>query len=204
MRITISTGLTFTLALVACVARNAAADESAAAIVVKPIAESPTSGIQEAIDALGSEGGSVTIAAGEYSLRQSIRLRDNVTLQGVGEATVLRKNKQFGSKLTALNVGKTLLVHDASGFQPGDEIGVFDRTSVGWLHGHAVIVEVKGKELLLSKNPGGKFDPANGAAAINYFPAISGRDVSRVVVKDLVIDGQRFSRRRSLRRQRVR
>src|SRR5262249_32867930 len=144
------------------------------AVVVKPSTDSPTGGIQEAIDSLSPGGGVVTIPAGEYLLRQSIRLRDGMTLQGSGEATVLRKNKQFGSKLKDTNSGKTIQVRDASGFHAGEEIGLFDRTSVGWLHGHGVIIEVKGNELFLHKNPGAKFDPANGAAVINYFPAISG------------------------------
>jgi parallel beta-helix repeat protein len=169
-----------------------AAHASAAsrAVTVTPNAHSPTAGIQEAVDALPPDGGVVTIPAGEYLLRQPIRVRSGVTLQGAGEKTVLRKNKQVGSKLTALTMGRTVQVEDATGFQVGDAIGFFDRTTVGWLHGQAIVTGVEGNQLLLNKNPGGKFDPANGGAVVNYFPAISGRDVTKVVLKDLTIDGR--------------
>ena len=99
---------------------------------------SPTSGIQEAIDALGENGGIVTIPPGEYLLRRSIRVRSNVTLQGAGEETVLRKVAQLGSKLAAPAdaESRSVRVQDATGFREGDEIGLFDQTTVGWLHVH--------------------------------------------------------------------
>ena len=51
--------------------------------------DSATSGIQEAIDALGERGGSVRIPAGKWLLRQSIVLRSGVSLIGDGSATEL-------------------------------------------------------------------------------------------------------------------
>ncbi len=51
--------------------------------------DSATSGIQEAIDALGERGGSVRIPAGKWRLRQSIVLRSGVSLIGDGSATEL-------------------------------------------------------------------------------------------------------------------
>ena len=51
--------------------------------------DSATSGIQEAIDALGERGGSVRIPAGKWRLRQSIVLRSGVSLIGDGPATEL-------------------------------------------------------------------------------------------------------------------
>ncbi len=178
------------LAIAALMGLAADAPAGPSAVTVTPNAQSPTAGIQEAVDALGPSGGVVTIPPGEYLLRQAIRIRSGVTLQGAGEKTILRKNKQVGSKLTAVTVGTKAQVEDATGFHEGDELGFFDRTTVGWLHGQAIVKGVQGNELLLSKNPGGKFDPANGGAVINYFPAISGRDVSKVVLKDLTIDGR--------------
>ena len=43
---------------------------------------SPTSGLQEAIDALPASGGTVLLPAGVYPLRRSVLLRSNVTLRG--------------------------------------------------------------------------------------------------------------------------
>src|SRR5262245_5501235 len=162
-------------------------------IVVKHDPLSATGGIQEAIDALGAGGGTVTIPSGEYLLRQSIRVRNHVTLQGSGEGTVLRKGKQVGSKLAA-RIGdqdRSVRVQSVSGFQPGDEIGIYDGSTVGWLHSHAIVKEVGEDELLLDRRVMRVFEPEKGGAVINYFPAITGRGLVQVVIKDLMIDGQR-------------
>lgn len=180
-----------TIASVATIVGGVAAEATGAnAVTVTPDMRSPTGGIQEALDSLGDAGGIVSIPAGEYLLRQSIRVRSDQTLQGVGENTILRKNKQVGSKLAAVTMGSKAIVEDASGFSAGDEIGFFDRTTVGWLHGHANVTAIASNVLSLNKNPGGKFDPDNGGAVINYFPAISGHDVSNVIIRNLSIDGQ--------------
>ena len=45
--------------------------------------------IQAALDALPAEGGRVYIPAGTYILKGSLKPRDNVTISGVGAATIL-------------------------------------------------------------------------------------------------------------------
>ncbi len=181
--------------LALCAGPAFALQEPSSAVTVAPDGKFPTAGIQEAIDRLGPGGGIVNLSPGEYLLRRSILVRSGVTLQGSGEKTVLRKNKQVGSKLTAATQGTRARVEDARGFRAGDEVAFFDRTTVGWLHGHAVVKEVQGDELLLDRNPG-KFDPANGGAVVNIFSAIRGVGTSRgtglanVVLKDLTLDGR--------------
>lgn len=154
---------------------------------------SPTGGIQEAMDALGGNGGTVTIPPGEYLLRRSIRIYSHVTLQGAGEKTILRKVKQTGSRLAAPAdaESRSVSVVDATGWRAGDAIGIFDRKTVGWLHVPTIIKEVRGNELLLERRIGRAFDPAQSGSVINYFSAISGSQVTGVVIKDLVIDGRR-------------
>lgn len=161
-------------------------------IAVKADPGSPTGGIQEAIEAIGADGGVVTIPAGVYLLRQSVRVRSHVTLQGAGPRTVLRKVKQIGSKLAAKAdaESRSLKVQSAEGFRAGDEIGVYDANTVGWLHAHAIVKEVREDELLLDRRVGRDFDPAEAAAVINYFPAITGQGLSQVVLKDLTIDAR--------------
>jgi parallel beta-helix repeat protein len=153
--------------------------------------ESPTAGIQEAIDSLGGKPGVMTIPAGKYLLRRSIRVHSGLTLQGAGDETILTKSKQLGSKLSA-PAGKddrSLQVEKSSGFQPGDEIGVYDQSTVGWEHGHVAVKEVRGNELVLDRRIGRAFDPASGAAVINYFPAITGTGIDSVVLSGITIDG---------------
>src|SRR5262249_50753194 len=115
--------------------------------------ESPTGGIQEAIDALPTGGGVVNIPPGEYCLRQSIRVSAGVALQGAGGSTVLRRAKQAESKLSARadRGGSSVRVEDATLFREGDEVGVWDKKSVGWNVGHAVVKSVKGNEVLLDR-----------------------------------------------------
>ena len=120
------------------------------------VADSPTAGIQEAIESLAASGGVVTIPAGHYLLRRSIRVRSRVTLRGVSGKTVLRKIKQAGSRLAApvAAEGRSVHVEDAAGFREGDEIAIFDEKTVGWLHAHAIVKGVRDKELLLDRRVG--------------------------------------------------
>ncbi|MFQ6048521.1 MAG: LamG-like jellyroll fold domain-containing protein, partial [Phycisphaerae bacterium] len=61
----------------------------------------PTCGIQRAIDALGADGGVVTIPAGRYVLRRGLRLPSRATLIGQGRQTVLAARRPFSSSLAA-------------------------------------------------------------------------------------------------------
>src|SRR5436190_3778164 len=182
----------FIAATFAGISHVASAADQPTAVAVQPNSASPAAGIQEAIDALGPAGGVVTIPVGEYLLRQSVRVRSNLTIEGAGPQTVLRKGQQAGSKLAAPagDQDRAVRVESAAGFAAGDEIGIYDRTTVGWEHSHAIIKEIRGNELLLNRRIARAFDPTAGATVINYFPAISGLNVSHVVIKDLTIDGR--------------
>src|SRR5262245_60416629 len=85
-------------------------------ISVQPNLDPPTAGIQEAIDSLGPQGGTIKLVKGEYLLRQSIRVVSNLTMEGAGEQTILRKGKQAGGKLAAPagDQDRSLRVEDAA------------------------------------------------------------------------------------------
>ncbi len=104
---------------------------------------------------------------------------------------MLRKVKPIGSKLAAKAdaESRSIKVQSVKGFSAGDEIGIHDANTVGWLHAHAVVQEVRHGDLLLDRRVGRSFDPAMDAAVVNYFPAITGRGLPQVVLKDLTIDG---------------
>jgi parallel beta-helix repeat protein len=191
MRLPQST-ITLFLAIAACTlvpATNAA--DTSPAITVTSNTNSPTSGIQEAIDTLGGKPGIINIPAGTYLLRRSIRVHSGLTLQGAGEGTILTRPKQTGSKLAApaTTEDRSLKLESTAGLSPGDEIGIFDQTTVGWLHAHAIIKSIDGNTIHLDRRVGRAFDPAQGAAVINYFTAIFGSKISNVALKGMMIDG---------------
>src|SRR5262249_27472898 len=116
----------------------------------------------------------------------------NLTIEGAGEQTILRKSKQAGSKLVAPagDQDRSLQIESTTGLQVGDEIGVFDQKTVGWEHQHAIIKQINGNELLINRRIGRAFDPAAGAAVVNYFPAMSGLKVANVIIREITIDGR--------------
>jgi parallel beta-helix repeat protein len=168
------------------------AADNPATITVTPNPSSPTAGIQETIDSLAGKPGVVTIPPGKYLLRRSIRVHSGLIFQGAGDETILVKSKQLGSKLSAA-AGKddrSLRVENTAGFQPGDEIGVYDQNTVGWEHGHVTVKEVRGNELVLDRRVSRAFDPASGAAVINYFPAITATGIDNAILSGFTIDGR--------------
>jgi len=152
-------------------------------------ADSPTAGIQEAIDTLPESGGTANIPPGEYVLRQSIRLRSNVTLQGAGPTTILYKKKHAEAKLTvaALQGSRTVQVTSAAGFAAGDQVAIRDRNAMGWNVVQAMVTAVKGNELVLDRPMPRTCEAARMGFVIHCFPAITANDASRMVIKDLAV-----------------
>src|SRR5262249_44702121 len=86
--------------------------------------QSPTGGIQEAIDSLPPGGGLVAVPPGEFRLRQSVHVPSHVTLRGAGGSTVLRRAKHAECQLSApTKPGDTSVrVADAGPVREGDEV----------------------------------------------------------------------------------
>ncbi len=154
--------------------------------------QSPTAGLQKAIDALPASGGLVTLPPGEYLLRQSVHLRSNVTLQGAGGSTIIRRGGQAESKLTdvARQGSSSVRVENAALFREGDEVGILDKESLGWNVGNALVKGVRDKEVLLDRRLPRSYDPAKGGRVVHCFPALLATGASRLLVKDLVLDGR--------------
>ena len=84
----------------------------------------------------GLGGGVVEIGEGEYLMRDSLHLRPNVTVQGQGNATVLRKAKSAASalKLDGDYGEEQFTVENAEGFEVGDGVAIWDKNSGGGFH----------------------------------------------------------------------
>jgi len=154
----------------------------------------PTSGLQEAIDAAPPEGGVVQVPPGEYLLRQSVRLRSRVTLQGAGPSTRLVLAGETATEPTAPgHQGDTCIrVVDTSGFLSGMQISIARRLWYGWdgddLH-QPLVTAIDGDTLHLDTPLPHDCDQGAGTAVANLFPGILVRDQEEVTVRDLVLDG---------------
>lgn len=149
--------------------------------------ESLTSGIQEAIDNLPIEGGVVFLPAGVYLLRKPIVLRDNVTLEGSGEYSVLTIREPMVTSITkaAISGDTILFVQNAKLFHRDDTISIYDQKMKGWYTFTTTIVDILANNKIkiansVTFNYGkpenyGKpkyFSPERNAVVTNIFPLI--------------------------------
>jgi parallel beta-helix repeat protein len=153
--------------------------------------DSPTSGLQEAIDAAGPAGGLIVIPPGIYPLKQSLSTRSGVTLRGSGPATVLRKEPGAASLLAADCPAKVteVAVKDTAGFEIGGAIALRDREQVGWYITHAIVKAIRPGRIILDRPTTRDYRLDRGAVAVNFFPAITAEDQSALAIEDLQIDG---------------
>jgi len=164
-------------------------------------ADSPTCGIQDAIDALPPDGGVLTIPPGTYRLRRSLVLRSHVTLRGSGSTTIFTRGGEVSSKLTRpARKGETSVeVESTEGFLMGDEVALMDDRMHGWYMAHATVKEVSPSRLVLAEpihsgHSEGVFHPERKAVVVNYFPFFCAnrmhfdRPVSDITIQDLTVD----------------
>ncbi len=164
-------------------------------------ADSPTCGIQDAIDALPPDGGILTIPPGTYRLRRSLVLRSHVTLRGSGSTTIFTRGGEVSSKLTrAARKGEiSVEVESTEGFLVGDEVALMDDRMHGWYMAHAIVKEVATGRLVLAEpihsgHSDGVFNPDRNAVVVNYFPFFCanrmhfGQPVSDITIQDLTVD----------------
>ena len=154
---------------------------------------SPTTGIQEAVDALGPQGGTVFIPAGVYEICRSVTLRSGVQLKGEGEHSVIaRRDPVFQTVIAqpALTGQTQVSVQDASRFKAGSEVTVFSDSSYGWWCTHTVVTRIEGNTLHLDRELTHDYLPEAGGAVANTFPALYATEQARIRIEDLVIDGR--------------
>lgn len=156
---------------------------------------SVTGGIQEAIDSLPKEGGTVYIPAGTYILRRHIRMKDNMVLMGAGASTILKKDPVFRVRITedAKKDQNYLMVEDTSKLAPGIVVGAGDETNKATIWGGLFFVtKIEGNKIQINCMLGGgglRYDlqVSRNAAIMNLFPNVfPGKNC---IIKDLAIDG---------------
>ena len=156
-------------------------------------------GLQEAVDALGGQGGVVAIPPGRHVLKSSLRVPSGVTLRGAGAASILVKCDGAATPLTkAAKAGDDRLeVKDVAGFEPGMEIALArlndgyaptDMDAWGFDWQHPTIKAIRGTTLELDQPLDDPF-PAESTTVLNFFPAIRVERAKDVLLDSLHIDG---------------
>ncbi len=150
--------------------------------------------IQQAIDAAGEYGGgTVELAAGIYTLEDSLHLRSNVRLVGVGPDTVLRKSDGVRTDFAVdADYGqKKVTAKDASGFRAGMGVLIRDGRSGGWIDTVATATLVQGSVIYVNRAFVMDYDGDAGGLISNSFSLVSAIDVDSVVVEGIRFDGNR-------------
>lgn len=150
--------------------------------------------IQAALDALPPAGGRVLIPAGTHIIKGSLKPRSNVTVSGIGPATVLKACDLVVSKTTSpINVGDSqVTVEDPRGFEVG--MDVFAHKNIEWAPAvekafSYTITAIEGKTLKFDR-PAAFAQPV-GAALCTGAPMVLIFKKRNVVVENLTVDGNR-------------
>jgi len=151
--------------------------------------------LQAAVDYLAGLGGGVLhLGPGEWVLRDSIRLRGGVSLVGSGADTILRKAAGGLSRLAEDgDYGDVrALPEDPSGFEVGDGVTVRSNRQAGF---HSTVATIIRKDpdgaLILDAIFNSDFMVADEATVSRACPLIRAVDEQDLVVRDLVLDGNR-------------
>lgn len=155
--------------------------------------------IQAAVDhvaALG--GGTVRLLAGTYTLRNAVRLRSGVRLEGVGDETVLRKAAEVSSPLEgdADWYEDSVRAKDPRGFCVGDGVVLQGECPHGGPAGlHRVkrtIVAIEGDRLFLDESLTKNYWGLTHEATVStLFPLLWGERVHDLEVASFRLDGNR-------------
>ncbi len=150
--------------------------------------------VQAAVDYIaGLGGGTVEICLGTYTMRDSLHLRNRVTVRGQGKESVLLKADAVESPLTLDgDYGEEqITVASPSGFATGYGVSVTDNSSVGFHTVVCTLIWADGNTFGASKPMLGDYLVSRNARAATTFPVISGYGVEGAGIEDLTIQGNR-------------
>lgn len=150
--------------------------------------------LQAAVDYVaGLGGGLVEIGPGEYTMRDSLHLRSQVTVRGVPGQTVLRKARSSASplKLDGDFGEEQITVANPAGFAIGDGVAIWDKNAGGFHTTVARITGASGNTFALSLPLNADCMVENGAQAATVFPVVSGYDLEGARVEGLTVEGNK-------------
>ncbi len=151
--------------------------------------------IQLAIDALKTRGGgTVRLAKGTFMLQGPVRLASNVSLEGAGPETVLRKSDGFRTSFTVdADYGmQKVRVKDPSGFRVGSGIQLYDKLHhQGWDVTTAMVTAIEGDVLYLDNRTVQDYLSSEDGVISNAFSPVEGVGVENVRIANLTVDGNK-------------
>jgi parallel beta-helix repeat protein len=150
--------------------------------------------LQAAVFYVGNLGGGVVeIGPGEYLMRDSLHLRNRVTVCGAGEKTVLKKEREHRSLLAADgDYGEAAItVQNPEGFAIGRGLYVASSRMKNFLGTCATILNRRSNYFTLSHTLNADILMTDGAYAATVFPVISGYNLEDARVENLAVDGNR-------------
>ena len=151
--------------------------------------------IQTAVDAIHlSGGGTVILSAGNYDITAPVKLYSNMELRGSGKSTILKKCKGFrsGFALDADYGELKITVRDASGFQPGMGVAVYDDDQrTGWSPTTARITSVSGNDIYLDSWLLRDYAADRNGTISNACSVIEAIESENLKISDLMVDGNR-------------
>lgn len=150
--------------------------------------------LQAAVDYVGNLGGGVVeIAPGEYLMRDSLHLRSRVTVRGMGERTVLKKDREHRSPLAADgDFGEAAItVQNPEGFGLGRGVYVASKKQQNFHGVCATVLNARSNYFTLTRTMNADILMSDGGFAATVFPVISGYNLEDARVEHLTVDGNR-------------
>ena len=150
--------------------------------------------LQAAVDYVGNlGGGTVKIGPGEFLMRDSLHLRSRVTVRGTPGQTVLKKDVEYRTFLTADgDFGEAAItIENPKGFSIGGGVYVASKTQRNFHGVCATILNNKANYFTLTRPMNADIMVADGGFAATIFPVISGYEIQDARVEHLIVDGNR-------------
>jgi hypothetical protein len=149
--------------------------------------------IQIAVDALTVRGGgTVQLNPGTYAITAPVQLKDNITLTGAGDSTLLRKVDGCRSLLAVdADYGMyKVTVRNASGFTPGMGVQISDsQYASDYDVTVATIVGTEGNTIFLDQPTLRDYDCARKAVLSNTCSVVEAIGVKNVRIADFRVEG---------------
>lgn len=149
--------------------------------------------IQLAVDAVKNRGGgTVRLNPGVFEINGPIRLASNITLEGSGSETILRKSQGFRTRfIVDADWGMLKIVaEDPSGFQVGNGLQLFDSShDQGWDVTTAVITAIEGTILYIDNPTVNDYIASQDGTISNAFSIVEVVEAENATIRDLIVDG---------------